>query len=56
MQSERSERSPQEASAPHRTTRTNFIVVPEHRLKDAKEIFEKAVREEGLKVHVQKDR
>ena len=34
---------------------TPFAIVSESRLKDAKEIFEKDVREKGLKVYVSRN-
>jgi hypothetical protein len=34
----------------------NYAVIPEYRLKEGREIFEKAAREQGLKVYVQKDK
>ena len=34
---------------------TPFVMVSESRLKDAKEIFEKDVREKGLRIHVEKE-
>ena len=37
------------------TRKESFVMVSESRLRDAKEIFEKDVREKGLRVYVQKE-